>query len=193
LAFKAAILDRKPSLRLLINGNPLTENTLATINAWLKKGQENEEMVDDVDFPKPEEEPRQVQFDFLQKELMMLRQQVATLQTMLNDKQRQLDTSAFRITELEQQLARESYRGNHLQDALSEANLRVSILNDQVAALTMNWDKERSQIITDYSAQLKMKDKLIRDLTIERDDYKTQRDLLAVRNRNQICFSSLVY
>jgi hypothetical protein len=34
LAFKSCVLDRKPSLQLLIHGNLLSEATVATINEW---------------------------------------------------------------------------------------------------------------------------------------------------------------
>lgn len=172
----------------MINGNPLTETTIATINAWQKKGQEMEDQVEEVEFPKQEEEPRQAQFDFLQKELFILRQQCASMQSLLNDKQRQLDTSAFRVTELEQQLARETFRGNHLNDSLQEAMLRISILNDQLASLTASWDKERTGLVNEYMHQLKLKDKVIRDVSMERDDYKSQRDKLAVSTTKSTIF-----
>lgn len=184
MAFKRAIIDRKPSLRILISGNPLTESTIATVNDWQIKCEQFEVepvVVVEAEVPKQEEERRQPQYDFLQKELFVLRQQHSSMQTVLNDKQRQLDTSAFRITELEQHLARETYRVNTTNDALQEALLRISILNDQLSSLTTNWDKDRTALTNEYSNQLKLKEKIIRDVTLEFDDCKAQRNELAVR------------
>jgi len=150
----------------------LSEETIATINAWLLKGKEYEEQPTCVVVPKREEVPKAVELEFLQKENYALRQQVSSLQLSLEDLQRQLTSSSYRVTELEQLLAREQFSNSQAQDALSNASLRISILNDEITSLTSNWERERANIVNDLISSVKDKEREVMEISLERDNLK---------------------
>lgn len=150
----------------------MSEETIATINAWLLKGKEYEEQPTCVVIPKREEVPKAVELEFLQKENYALRQQVSSLQLSLEDLQRQLTSSSYRVTELEQLLAREQFSNSQAQDALSNASLRISILNDEITSLTSNWERERANIVNDLISSVKDKEREVMEISLERDNLK---------------------
>jgi chromosome segregation ATPase len=150
----------------------LSESAIATINAWLQKGKEYEEIPDVTISPKKEGVPKTVEIEFLQKENYSLRQQLIALQTALEDYQRQMTSSAYRITELEQLVAREQFSNSQLQDTVASANLRISILNDEISSLSAKWEKERSSIVSDMIITVKEKEKDILELTLDKDNLK---------------------
>lgn len=145
---------------------------MTTINAWLKQGRENDSIPDAVEVPK-DDVPKQIQNEFLQREIYDLRKQLAALQQLFAETQRLLDSSTFRVTELEQQLARADYNNTHLTDQLKDAMLRISMLNDHIAALTSEWDKDRTELIRSWNHELRTKEEEIKNLIIERDQAKS--------------------
>lgn len=185
LAFKAPILERRPSLIILLNGNLLTEGCLSTIAAWMQKAAEAPN--GDFDLPKPiDEPPKIVQLDFLQKEIIALRKQVNTLHTTVADLQRQLDTSSLRVTELEQQLAREEYRNAQATESLKQANMRNSILTDERNQLVATWEKERDSYMNEMMQVVKEKENMLKDVTVQRDNMKNLLDKTLVREKYSI-------
>jgi hypothetical protein len=184
LAFKSCILDRKPSLQLLIHGNLLSEATIATINEWLKKGGDNDSLIDESLFTKPKQEelpPRNVTVDLLQKEIAQLRSQINQYQANNNDLQRQLDNSLMKITELEQLLSYEKHENLTLNETLKQLTLRVSMCNDELVSMANNFDKERASIMNEMLRIIKEKENEIRDLSMERDQFKERCLQLTVR------------
>ncbi len=182
LSFKSCILDRKPGLQLLIQGNLLSEATIATINEWLKKRQDGvDEDLSLLKVKVNEEPPRNVTIELLQKEIYQLRQQINAYQTQINDQQRQLDNSSMRITELEQQLSYERHENLTLNETIKQLNLRISLQNDEMMTLTKNFEKERDSIVNEMLRIIREKENEIRELSLERDLFKDKNAKLTVR------------
>ena len=184
MAFKNAILNRKPSLQVLLQGNPISPSTMATINEWLERARTiPEEPLPPAPTPAPEPAPNNVQLEFLQKEINALRLQVTALHNDKGDLQRQVDSSSMRITELEQLLIREQYQTSQLAEALKQANLRNSILVDERTTLTNAWDRERADLMSEMVQLAREKEISIKERTIERDNMQNAYDKLGVRWR----------
>lgn len=177
MAFKYALLERKPKLNLLITGNLLSENALSTIEAWM-----NKQEVEIPEIPRLPQVPRQVQDELLSKDIHELRRQITSLNSMVADLQRQLDASTLRNTELEQLLDREQYRSSHLQEQLQQAMLRISILNDEKAAFLASWEKERAEMVAETLRVMKEKESAVKDALLERDALQDKYVQLEVRH-----------
>jgi chromosome segregation ATPase len=193
LAFKAAILERKPSLNLMIHGNLLSEATVATINEWLKRAIDNENQVEELPPKKPEEPKSNIQNEMLMKEIYFLRQQLAAQQSVNNDLQRQLDNSLLKITELEQKLARENHENLTLSETLKQCQLRLSLANDEIHNLTANFEKERNSILNEMLRVIREKENEIRELQLERDNLKDKVSKLTVSSLLEPIFVSLYH
>lgn len=181
LCFKSAILERKPTLNILLAGNAISESTMATVNGWLEQAR----VVKEIPSPPPviaPPEPAQnnAQLEFLQREVIALRSQVTVLHNDNADVRRQLDTSSMRITELEQLLIREQYQTSQLSESLKQALLRNSFLVDERTTLTNSWDRERAELMAEMVQLAKDKEISLKERTIERDNMQNSYDKLAV-------------
>lgn len=153
---------------------------MITINAWLKRAKEFGE--EEIEIPKPPKDdvPKQIQNEFLQKEIYNLRHQLTACQSSNADLQRQLDASLLKITELEQQLTRSEYFTSQLTENLKQAQIRISVLTDERNSLLANWEKERNELVNEMIKAIKEKENEIRDLSIERDNLKDRINKLGV-------------
>jgi hypothetical protein len=182
LAFKNAILNRRPSLQVLLQGNPLSPSTLATITEWMERARTVKEEPAPLPVVPAHEPLPNTQIDFLQKEIQALRLQVTNLHGDKHDLQRQVDSSSMRITELEQLLIREQYQTSQLGAVLNQANLRNSMLVDERSTLTTAWDKERAELMAEMVQLAREKEMSIKERTLERDNMQNAYDKIGDEN-----------
>lgn len=132
LSFEKCFLDRYPSpLSLQINGNPISQSAMVTLEDWMHGGRQSssqsilsssssssssfglkisKENDDNENIENIDTQTSNVRSSLLQKELSLLRHQLLTQQSTSEDLRRQLDSSAMKVTEVEQQLRKEEFR-----------------------------------------------------------------------------------
>ena len=180
LSFKQALTARDPQLNLLISGNILSCDGMATIEEWSQsRGTENAQ--EELEPPTKNTVvvvDNSKQFGVFQNEIQVLHKQLLERQQQHEDLERQLQSTASRIIELEQGIVREKFRFEQSNAAL----INMKILYDEKCAeetrLRDQWSSERVEINDEFNRMTRERDQALSQIRNECD---------ALRDKLQRC------
>jgi hypothetical protein len=181
LAFEPILRNKvKKQVSVLLGGNLITTTVMTRIEEWMKNAGEAKRPPKEDRAPAPTSDYSGLAVE-INKEVQLLRIQVAELSQKNADLERQLDTSAVRVTELEHLLMREQFKSTQLDESLRHAKMRIVELQNEKKSLAEGWDREREALGDDFRRRMDEREVEMISLRAELDMWKTRSQKQQVR------------